>query len=109
MLCVLREYRAATDQVSGATTTAAQAQGELSLLAGSESGDGEEGGSSGQGSEAKSDERTRKRRGGSSFGPRKLGDVEEQGFTGTRMGYQVQKVGGGGGRRSPSVGCSRLK
>lgn len=28
----------------------------------------------------------------SSFGTRMLGDVEEDGFTGTRMGYQVLKV-----------------
>lgn len=90
LLCCLRcVFRAVADQVSGATTTAVQK--ELSSLSGSKSG--EEGGAS-SGSEAESGERRRKRRGASrtAFGPRTLGDVEEEGFTGTRVGYQVQKV-----------------
>lgn len=85
-------------QGSGAATTTARAQEELSSLAGAESGG--EGGSSGSESESESEEKSgegkrRSKRGGrsrTSLGPRTLGDVEEEGFTGTRMGYQVQKV-----------------
>eukprot|EP00903_Cladosiphon_okamuranus_P009200 g8786.t1 len=80
----------AADLVPGATTAvAAQAQGELSSLAASESDESSVSESAEISGEKRSGRRGRSR---TSVGPRKLGDFEEEGFSGTRMGYQVQKV-----------------